>query len=133
MLETLTDVPEGVVGVRLTGRLTAADYDEVVGPLVEDAERRGGGIRLLVVMGPEYEGFTAGAARAKADVWWHHPGLWRAFDGYALVSDLPWVREVVHLAGFLVPFPLRVFGSAERDAALAWLTALPHHTGVHHG
>jgi len=34
--------------------------------------------------------------------------------------------------GFLLPFPLRVFGNDERDEAIAWLSALPEGPGVSH-
>jgi hypothetical protein len=53
-------------------------------------------------------------------------------DGYAVVSDIRWIREWIHLVGFLLPFPMRVFGNDERDDALAWLGSLPEGPGVTH-
>ena len=53
-------------------------------------------------------------------------------DGYAVVTDLQWIREWTHVMGFLLPFPLRVFGNDERDEAIAWLSALPEGPGVTH-
>jgi len=60
------------------------------------------------------------------------PSLLRLFDGYAIVSDIRWIREWTHLVGFLLPFPLRVFGNNERGAAIAWLSSLPEGPGVSH-
>jgi hypothetical protein len=83
-------------------------------------------------MGPEYDGFTADAVWGKAEAWRHHPSLVRMIDGYAIVTDLRWVREWLNLVGFLMPFPLRVFGNDERDEAIAWLGSLPEGPGVTH-
>jgi hypothetical protein len=56
----------------------------------------------------------------------------RLFEGYALVTDIGWIREWTHLVGFLLPWPLRVFGNDERDKAIDWLRSLPEGPGVSH-
>ena len=48
------------------------------------------------------------------------------------LTNLRWVQEWSKLMAFLLPFPLRVFGMDERDAAIAWLSALPEGPGVTH-
>jgi hypothetical protein len=48
------------------------------------------------------------------------------------VTDIRWLREWIHVFGFLLPFPMRVFGNDERDDALAWLGSLPEGPGVTH-
>jgi SpoIIAA-like len=94
--------------------------------------RDGRRLRLLVRIGPEYRGFTAGVVWEKAEVGLGTPSLLRLFDGYALVTDLGWLREWTHVMGFLMPFPLRVFGLDQTDEAMAWLRALPEGPGVTH-
>src|SRR5687768_1896869 len=84
-----------------------------VEPIFDEARRRGRRIRLLVQVGPEYEGFTAGMAWEKAATGLRSFSTLRLFDGYAIVSDAEWIREWTHLVGFLLPFPLRVFGNDE--------------------
>jgi hypothetical protein len=132
MLEKIADVPDGVVALKAVGKLTTQDYEQTVEPLLDDARRQGSRLRLLVEIGPEYEGFTAGAVWGKTHTWLQHPSLLRMIEGYAIVSDIPWIREWIHLVGFLVAFPLRVFGNDERDEALAWLSSLPEGPGVTH-
>jgi hypothetical protein len=124
-LEKLADVPEGIVALRAVGTVTRQDYEETVEPIVDEVLGRGGRMRLLMQLGPEYEGFTVGAAWEKAENWFRHPTMLRAVDGYALVSDIGWVREFVGLSAFLLPFPMRVFGNDERDQAVAWLSSVP--------
>jgi hypothetical protein len=132
MLERIPDVPSGIDAVKAVGKLTEDDYAQTVEPLLDEARRQGRRLRLLLQFGPEYEGFTAGAVWGKAETWHHHPSLLRMIDGYAVVSDIRWIREWIHLMGFLLPFPMRVFGNDERDDALAWLGSLPEGPGVTH-
>ena len=132
MLERIADVPDGIDAFTVVGTLTGDDYEQTVEPLLDEARRQGRRLRLLLQLGPEYEGFTAGAVWGKAETWRHNPSLLRMIDGYALVSDVRWIREWIHLVGFLMPFPLRVFGNDQRDDAVAWLGSLPEGPGVTH-
>jgi hypothetical protein len=132
MFERIPGVPDGVDAFRVVGTLTREDYEKTVEPLLDEAHRQGRRLRLLVQMGAEYEGFTAGAVMGKTDTWLRFPSLMRMIDGYAVVSDVRWIREWIHVVGFLMPFPLRVFGVDERDDAVAWLQSLPQGPGVTH-
>jgi hypothetical protein len=132
MFERIPGVPDGVDAFRVVGTLTREDYEKTVEPLLDEAHRQGRRLRLLVQMGAEYEGFTAGAVMGKTDTWLRFPSLMRMIDGYAVVSDVRWIREWIHVVGFLMPFPLRVFGVHERDDAVAWLQSLPQGPGVTH-
>jgi hypothetical protein len=125
MLEKQSDVPEGILALKAVGTVTAKDYARVIEPEIERARRLGRRLRVLLELGADYEGFTLGAVREKTELWAHNPVLGRHIDGYALVSDIWWIRELVHLAGLLLPFPMRVFGEDDRDGALAWLESLP--------
>lgn len=122
MIERLSGLPAGVVGVRAVGKLTFEDYETVVAPLVDEITRDKVRTRVLVEIGPGFEGVTPAAA-------WDDIRLGlraaRSFDGYAVVSDQEWVRSTSRVVGVVMPFPMRVFPLAERDAALAWLTSLP--------
>ncbi|MBK8011632.1 MAG: STAS/SEC14 domain-containing protein [Deltaproteobacteria bacterium] len=122
MLETLKNLPPGIVGLKATGKVTTEDYERVFEPLVHGARREGRRLRFLYHLGPEFEGFTPGAAREDAEL-----GLRsiRLFDRCAIVSDLGWVRESTRLIGFLMPCPVQVFANRERDDAVEWLRALP--------
>lgn len=123
MLERIPDMPEGIVAIKAVGTITAEDYASVVESMLDDARTDGRRLRVLLQLGPEYEGFTAGVVWEKAGTWMRHPGLWHEIEAYALVSDIHWVAELVHLAGLLVPFPMHVFGNDAIDEAVAWLAS----------
>jgi hypothetical protein len=99
MFERIPGVADGIDAFRIVGTLTREDYEKTVEPLLDEARRQDRRLRLLVQMGPEYEGFTAGAVVGKTDAWLRFPSLMRMIDGYAVVSDVRWIREWIHLMG----------------------------------
>ncbi|MDD7967955.1 SpoIIAA family protein [Actinomycetospora lemnae] len=122
MLEKMTDVPPEIVAVRAAGVLTRGEYDRVVLPMLQETERTDRRMRILCQVEDDYTGLTP-------------PALWEdlrlgvraigRFAACAVVTDVSWIRTACRLAAFAVPYPLRVFGIAEREDAVAWLLSLP--------
>jgi hypothetical protein len=129
MLETLHDVPEGIVGVRAVGKLTRDDYEKVLEPIMDGARSEGRRLRVLYELGPEFTGFTPGAAWEDAKL-----GLrsLRSYEACAVVTDRGWVRDAARIARFIMPCPVRAFSSGEREEALAWLGEGPREVGLSH-
>jgi SpoIIAA-like len=129
MLETISDVPEGIVGLKAVGTITREDYEKVLEPLLDGARRDGRRIRLLYQAGPEFQGFTAGAAWEDAKL-----GLrsLRSFGGCAVVTDRVWIRDAMAVAKFIMPCPVRVFPNDDIDEAAEWLASVPHEIGIAH-
>lgn len=129
MLEKLTDLPDGIDGLKAVGKISKDDYEQTFEPLLEEARREGRRIRFLYHFGPEFQGFTASGAWEDAKM-----GLrsMRLFDGCAIVSDVGWVRESARLIAFLMPGPVKVFGNQDRAKAVEWLRSLPERAAVSH-
>lgn len=127
MMEQLTDVPESVCGLDARGVVTKRDYQQTFVRLVDQAWRQGARLRLLYQCGPEFRWITPGALWADARLGRRYLPL---LDGSALVSDQAWVRNSTKGIAAWMPVPTRVFGTEERDAAVAWLESLPERSGV---
>ncbi len=127
MLERLNDIPRGIDGLKAVGKLSTEDYEQVMTPLLEAARREGRRVRFLYQLGPDFEGFTAGAAWEDAKVGLHYM---RLFDACAVVTDLGWIQEATKLVRFMMPCPVRAFGNQERDKAIEWLRSLPQGAAV---
>jgi SpoIIAA-like len=86
-------------------------------------------LRFLYQLGPQFDGFAAGAAWEDAKL-----GLraLRLLDGCALVGSVSWMQESARLVGFFMPCPVKAFGNAERDEAIAWLRSLPEGPAISH-
>jgi len=119
MIERLLDLPGGVEGLRAKGRVTREDYDAVVQPILDDARSQGRRLRLLYQFGPDFEGFSAGGAWEDARLGLRYL---RLFERCAIVSDIGWIREASRLIGAMMPCPVKMFGNAEWQDALTWLS-----------
>lgn len=61
MIELLPDMPQGVTGIRVSGRLRGDELRDVK-PKLEELLRTGE-IRIVEVIAPDYEGFGADSSR----------------------------------------------------------------------
>lgn len=104
------------------GIVTSGDYAEVFEPLIDRVKCAGQRLRLLYQFEPGFERFTAGALWADSRLGMSYLPL---LDGCAVTSDINWIREPARSIAAWTPCPMRVYGTAERDAAANWLAALP--------
>lgn len=111
----------GTLGFVISGRLTRAEYQEVLLPPVRERIERGEQIRVLAVI-EDFRGLEPGAlledlmAAAKLG-----SGQRSARPYFAVVTDADWVRRGIALFGRLVPGEIRVFAAARRADAETWL------------
>ena len=118
MYEVIEGFAEHVVAVRGTGRITGDDYRAVLVPAVARATSGGRKARLLVELGPAFEGFDPSAMMADAGLGLGHFG---SFERIAVVTDAAWIRDSLGLFGGLIPGDIRVFPTTEADAAAGWI------------
>ena len=124
MIAPIEDMPAGTLGFRASGRLSRDDLSNVVLPPIREALDRGEKIRLLFEIDADFEGLAPGAAwedlKADVELGLGHHAAWERF---AIVSDLDWVRRAIGLFAWMAPGELRLFGESELEAAKAWLAA----------
>jgi SpoIIAA-like len=119
MIELLSDMPKGVTGVRVSGRLAGDELREIK-PTVEGMLKTDE-IRIVEVIGNDYEGFGPGGLfedlkLAVGTVWPHHA----SFKRIAVVSDKAWVAHTLHAVAWMIPGEFAVFKLDELDKAKEW-------------
>jgi hypothetical protein len=119
MIEILQDMPDGVSGIRVSGRLRGDDLREAK-PAIEEFLQTGE-IRIVEVIAPDYEGFGPGGLAEDLKLGLgllvqHHS----AFKRIAVVSDKDWVGHAIHALAWMVPGELAVFGLDELEQAKEW-------------
>ncbi len=119
MIERLSDMPEGVTGIRVSGRLSGDDIREFEPAM--DGIVVNGEIRIVEVIAPDYEGYGPGGLAEDLKVGFgalfkHHS----AFKRIAVVSDKAWVAHTLHAVAWMIPGELQVFGIDELDRAKEW-------------
>jgi hypothetical protein len=119
MIEVLQDVPDGVTGIRVSGRISGEDLRGFA-PTMEQLGSAGE-IRIVEVIAPDYEGFGPGGLAQDLKLGFgallqHHS----AFKRIAVVSDKEWVKHTLHALAWMVPGELAIFGLDELDRAKEW-------------
>jgi hypothetical protein len=119
MIEVLPDMPAGVTGIRVSGRLLGDDLREFK-PAME-ALLKTGEIRIVEVIASDYEGFGPGGLvedlKLGFGALFHHHS---AFKRIAVVTDKEWVAHTLHALGWMVPGELALFGLDELERAKEW-------------
>ncbi len=102
--------------IRLSGKLAAEDYAHFT-PVVEDAVKRFGKIRIALVM-RDFHGWSAAALWEDTKFDLKH---FRDIERLAMVGDKAWEKG---MAVFCKPFTtatIRYFDAADEAAAMAWV------------
>ena len=118
MMERITDLPDHVVGITATGKITGTDYETVLIPAVEKTLQNHPQIRLLYHMTPQVEGFDAAALWDDTKVGLKHC---HHFEKIAVLTDTGWMRNAIKFCGFMMPGEIRVFASSELAEAKQWV------------
>ena len=119
MIEVLPDMPEGVTGICVSGRLRGNDLGEFKPAMKELL--KSGEIRIVEVVAPDYEGFGPGGLIEDLKLGLgaliqHHS----AFKRIAVVSDNDWVAHALHAFAWMVPGELALFSLEELERAKEW-------------
>ncbi len=118
MFRLIKGLPDHVLGVEARGRVTDADYREVLIPEVEKKLARHKALRLFYVAGKDFYGYDAHAMWDDTAFALEH---WTSFSGIALVTDIAWLRAIAQAFAPLFPGVVKVFGLADRREAEKWI------------
>lgn len=119
MIEVLPDMPEGVTGIRMSGRLSGddlRDFKPTMQKLLKTNE-----LRIVEVIAPTYEGFGPGGLVEDLKL-----GLGAlltdhsAFKRIAVVTDKEWVVHTLHALAWMVPGEIALFGLDDLEQAKTW-------------
>lgn len=120
MIRLLSDMPTGVLGIRVSGQLTGAELRDIK-PMITEHLEAGREIRIVEIIDDDYHGFGPGGLVEDLKL-----GLGTvlphrsAFARIAIVTDQDWITRTLHAISWLVPGELRVFGLDKIDRATRW-------------
>jgi hypothetical protein len=110
-------MPPGVLGLEAIDDVEEEDYRDVLIPSVEAAIAEHGKVRLVYVLGPEFDEYEGEAVWEDLKLGARHPA---SFERIAVVSDSRWVAPAMKLFSVLFPGQARAFPLAELEAAKRW-------------
>jgi SpoIIAA-like len=118
MIEFMPESKGSLVGVRAGGKLTDADYKEVLIPRLETLFHQHGKLRVLIFMDETFEGWDLKAAWDDASLGLSHR---TDFEKIAVVGPPAWVEWCIKVSGFLMRGEIRTFHSDQLAAAWEWI------------
>jgi hypothetical protein len=117
VIKVLDGLPDNVLGVEASGKVTDADYETVLIPAVRDMRDAHERIRFVYVFGKDFDGWSMGALWEDAKLGLKDPKIW---EKIAIVSDEDRVKHMVKAFGWMMPGEVRIFELDELDAATEW-------------
>ena len=118
MIEELQDMPAGVTGIRVSGRVNADDFHQFKPTL--DRMLDSDDIRFIEVIGPDYEGIGPGGLLADIKQGFSTLKHLGAVKRTAVVTDKEWIVHTLHALAWMLPGEVAVFDLNQLDAAKQW-------------
>jgi hypothetical protein len=118
MIELIEGLPNNVVGISVTGRVTKEECRDILAPAVQKSLRWRDTIRLYYELGSRFPG----SGWDDIELGFEHAAR---CERIAIVTDIAWVRLTVKAIRFLIPGAIRVFATIEAPQARAWIAARP--------
>ncbi len=117
MIRLLRDMPAGVLGIEAIDDVEKEDYQNVLVPAVETALAEHGKLRLVYVLGHEFDEYEGEAVWEDLKLGVRHP---TSFERVAIVTDARWAGPAIKIFSVLMPGQARAFPLAQLEAAKAW-------------
>jgi len=117
VIRVLNDMPAGVLGLEAIDDVEEEDYEDVLIPAVEAAIAEHGKVRLVYVLGPDFDEYEGEAVWEDLKLGARHPS---SFERIAVVTDAKWVGPAMKVFSILLPGQARAFRLAQREAATHW-------------
>ena len=119
MIELMNDVPENVVGFRASGKVTKADYDNIVIPRIDQSVKQHGKINFMLVLDTTLANFTIGAIMDDMGVGLKHFTKWHKM---AIVSESTAINKFTDLFSYIAPGEAKGFTHAQIEEAKSWVS-----------
>ena len=117
MIRMLSDMPPGVLGLEAVDDIEREDYENVIVPAIEAVIAQHGKVRIVYVLGHEFDEYEGEAVWEDIKLGVSHPA---SFERMVIVTDARWAGPATKVFSVLLPGRARAFRLAELDAAKRW-------------
>jgi SpoIIAA-like len=117
MIRILEDMPVGVLGLEAVDDVEKEDYENVIVPAVNAAIAEHGKVRLVYVLGHEFDDYEGEAVWEDLKLGVRHPA---SFERMAIVTDARWAGPAIKIFSVLWPGQARAFPLSELASAKLW-------------
>lgn len=118
MLEILPQSQGKILGVRLTGKVSDSDYEEIFLPALQKLIDEYGRVRCVYFMDSGFEGWTLGAIWDDTKFGVKHKD---DFEKCAIVGGPKWAQWGSKLVSHLISVDLQTYSPDQIDEAWNWI------------
>jgi hypothetical protein len=118
MIEIMPESNGSVLALKASGKLTDADYKEVLIPKIEEIIKRSGKTKVLLYLPQDFIGWDAHAMWDDARFGLRHRN---DFEKLAVVGGAKWVEWATKIASHFMEGEVRSFSEAQLREALDWI------------
>jgi hypothetical protein len=122
MVRLLRGMPVGVLGLEAVDDVKKEDYENVIVPAIDAAIAEHGKVRLVYVLGPEFDDYEGDAVWEDLKLSARHPA---SFDRMAIVTDARWAGPAIKIFSVVWPGQARAFPLSELEPAKRWAAEDP--------
>jgi len=120
MIRVIEGLPDNVVAVSGVGEVSSDDYISTLDRAIDAALEKHDKIRLLYVLGDDFDRYSGGAMWQDTKVGLSH---WTSFEKIAVVTDEDWIENGVKAFGWMIPGEVKTFDDDDLDEAKAWIVS----------
>jgi stage II sporulation SpoAA-like protein len=117
MIRVLGHMPDGVLGLEAVDDVEKEDYENVIVPAIDKAIAQHGKVRLVYVLGPEFDDYEGEAVWEDLKLGVRHPA---SFERMAIVTNARWAGPAVKIFSVLWPGQARAFALSDLESAKRW-------------
>lgn len=120
MVKQIEGMPEGTIGFESSGKLSRADYTDVLEPALRKAAESGE-IRMLFKL-DDFQGLEPGAwyqdVKTGLGLGFGHRSAWKRS---AIVTDIDWLRKAFEVFAWATPGEVRLYHLDQLGEAQTWV------------
>ena len=120
MIEIMPESNGSALALKATGKLTDADYKEVLIPNIEEIIKQSGKAKVLLYLPEDFAGWEPHAAWDDARFGLQHRN---DFEKLAVVGGAKWVEWATKIASYFMEGEVKTFPEAHLSEALDWVRA----------
>ena len=117
MIRLLRNMPAGVLGLEAVDDVEKEDYENIIVPEIDKAIAEHGKVRLVYLLGPEFDDYEGEAVWEGLKLGGRHPA---SFERVAVVTNARWAAPAIKMFSVLLPGQARAFPLAELESAKRW-------------
>lgn len=113
------DLPcNNAIGFHATWIISGEDYENVIFTNMEEYLKNNEKINILYYIDKDFKKYDIKAMFDDAKFGF---SFWNKFDHIAIVTDVSWVKEGIHLFKFTFPGEVKLFDEKDLDDAKKWI------------